>query len=146
MNEAWELQENSMSTLADYNRQLITEFRARGGNVDGRPLLLLTTTGAKSGQSHTAPLMSIPDGKRFLVLASNAGAEKAPDWYHNLVVNPQVTVEVGGATFETKAVVADGEEREHLWAKVIAIASFFVEHQAKISRQIPIVILDRPPN
>ncbi|HEY3993559.1 MAG TPA: nitroreductase/quinone reductase family protein, partial [Ktedonobacteraceae bacterium] len=82
-----------------YNLQLVEEFRANRGKTDGpfaaRPLLLLTTAGAKSGQERTSPLMYIPDGAHLLVIASNVGAPKHPDWYHNLLVHPNVTVEVG---------------------------------------------------
>src|SRR2546430_13061868 len=90
-----------------YNRQLIEEFRAERGNpagpMAGRPLLLLTTTGAKSGQSRVAPLMYVPEGDRLLIIASNAGAPQHPDWYHNLVAHPQVTVEVGTETYTATA-------------------------------------------
>ena len=128
-----------------FNRQLIEDFRTNRGSgpMAGRPLLLLTTTGAKSGQPRTTPMMYVPDGDRLLIIASNAGAPKHPDWYHNLLAHPQVTVEVGSETFETTATVAEGEERQRLWAMIVERYPFFAEHQAKISRQIPIVILKR---
>ncbi|TME01188.1 MAG: nitroreductase family deazaflavin-dependent oxidoreductase, partial [Chloroflexi bacterium] len=92
-----------MADQNDYNRQLIEDFRANrgknGGPFAGRPLLLLTTTGAKSGQRRTTPMMFIPDGDRLLVIASNVGAPAHPDWYRNLVAHPDVTVEVGAETF-----------------------------------------------
>jgi deazaflavin-dependent oxidoreductase (nitroreductase family) len=91
-----------------YNRQLIEAFRANRGKSDepseARPLILLTTTGAKSGQARTSPLMYIPDGDRLLVLASNYGAPKHPDWYYNLLAHPNVTVEVGSETYQAIAV------------------------------------------
>ena len=131
----------------DYNRQLIEDFRANRSKPDSpfasRPLLLLTTTGAKSGQPRTAPMMYIPDGDRLLVIASNAGAAKHPDWYHNLVAHPQVTVEVRDETYEATASVATGEERQRLWTKVVEAAPFFAEHQAKIIREIPVIVLER---
>ncbi len=131
----------------DYNRQLIEDFRANrhkvGGPFEGRPLLLLTTTGARSGASRTTPMMYIPDGDRMLVVASNAGAPAHPDWYYNLVAHPQATVEVGTETFDAVAVVAEGEERQRLWARIIELYPFFAEHQAKVSRQIPVIALSR---
>src|SRR5712691_13553460 len=108
-----------MTDQNDYNRKLIEEFRANrdkaGRAFEGRPLLLLTTTGARSGQRRTTPMMYIPDGDRLLVIASNAGAPAHPDWYRNLVAHPGVTVEVGSETFEATAIVTTGEERNQLW-------------------------------
>lgn len=130
-----------------YNSQLVEQFRASREKdpvpMNGRPLLLLTTVGAKTGHRHTAPMMVIPDGDRFLVVASNAGAPSDPQWYRNLIAHPEVTVEVGKETFEAVATVAEGEERRRLWAKVLEAGPFFADHQAKITRQIPIVILTR---
>jgi deazaflavin-dependent oxidoreductase (nitroreductase family) len=130
-----------------YNRQLIEEFRANqgGGPMAGRPLLLLTTTGVKTGQRRTSPMMYVPDGDRLLVIASNAGALAHPDWYRNLVANPDVTVEVGDETYAARAVVLDGAERERVWAGIVERYPFFVEHQAKITRQIPVIALERRP-
>lgn len=131
----------------DYNRQLIADFRANRSKPDSpfasRPLLLLTTIGAKSGQPRTTPMMYIPDSNRLLVIASNAGAAQHPDWYYNLVAHPEVTVEVKDETYNAIATVTEGEERQRLWAKVIAAAPFFVEHQAKITREIPVIALER---
>ena len=133
-----------------YNQQLIAEFRSSRANdvmtLNGRPLLLLTTIGRKSGQPSTTPVMNFPDGDRFIVLASNAGAASDPDWYRNLVAHPEVTVEVGKETFQAIATVAEGEERGRLWTKALEIGPFFADHQAKISRTIPIVILQRRSN
>ncbi len=130
-----------------YNRQLIEEFRADrdkgGGAMKGRPLLLLTTTGAKSGQLRTKPMMYIPDGDRLLVIASNAGAPTHPDWYRNLVAHPEVTVEVGNETFKAIATVTEGLERQRLWSRVVELYPFFADHQAKTSRQIPVIVLRR---
>jgi len=131
----------------NYNRQLIEDFRANRGKPDGpfakRQLLLLTTTGAKSGQARTTPMMYIPDGERLLVIASNAGAPTHPDWYRNLTVRPEVTVEVGAETFEASAVVTEGLERQQLWTRIVASYPFFTEHQAKVTRQIPVIALER---
>jgi len=130
-----------------YNRQLIEEFRADrdkgGGAMKGRPLLLLTTTGAKSGQLRTKPMMFIPDGDRLLVIASNAGAAIHPDWYRNLVAHPEVTVEVGNETFKAIASVTEGPERQRLWSRVVELYPFFADHQAKTTRQIPVIVLER---
>ena len=131
-----------------YNRQMIEQFRASwsksGGPMEGRAMLLLTTTGAKSGQPRTTPMMYIPNGDRLIVLASNAGATNHPDWYHNLVAHPQVTVEAKGETFTATATVTAGAERQQLWDMVVAQYPFFSEHQAKITRQIPLILLTRP--
>jgi deazaflavin-dependent oxidoreductase (nitroreductase family) len=136
-----------MTDQNTYNRQLIEEFRANrgksGGPMEGRPLLLLTTTGAKSGQLRTTPMMYIPDGDRLLVIASNAGAPVHPDWYRNLVAYPEVTVEVGNEIFEAIAIVTDGPERQRLWTRVVELYPFFADHQAKVTRQIPVIVLER---
>ena len=131
----------------DYNKRLIEEFRADRSNngeaFKGRPLLLLTTTGARSGQRRTTPMMYVSDGNRLLVIASNAGASKHPAWYRNLLAHPQVTVEVGTETFDAVAAVAEGEERERLWSRIVELHPFFADHQAKVTRQIPVIMLSR---
>jgi deazaflavin-dependent oxidoreductase (nitroreductase family) len=131
----------------DYNQRLIEQFRAdRSNNGDafkGRPLLLLTTTGARSGQRRTTPMMYVRDGECLLVIASNAGAPKHPAWYHNLVAHPHVTVEVGRDTYDATAIVTEGAERQQLWDKVVEQYPFFADHQAKVTRQIPVVALER---
>jgi len=136
-----------MTDQNEYNRQLIEQFRATrgasGGPLDGRTVLLLTTTGAKSGQRRTIPLMYIPEGDRLLIIASNAGAPAHPDWYHNLVAHANVTVEVGAETFEATAVVVEGAERQRLWSWIVEQYPFFAGHQAKIARQIPVIALER---
>ena len=136
-----------MTGQNDYNRQLIEEFRSNrarsGGPFEGRPLLLLTTTGAKGGQHRTTPMMYVPDGDRLLVIASNAGAQAHPDWYYNLVAHPEVTVEVGTETYDATAAVTQGAERDQLWTSIVDKYPFFTEHQAKITRQIPVIALSR---
>jgi deazaflavin-dependent oxidoreductase (nitroreductase family) len=126
-----------------HNRQVIADFRANGGVEPGRHLLLLTTTGARTGQERTSPMMYVPEGDRLLVIASNAGAARHPNWYHNLVAHPEVTVEVTGETYPARARVTAGAERERLWADITRQYPFFLDHQAKITRTIPIVSLDR---
>jgi deazaflavin-dependent oxidoreductase (nitroreductase family) len=136
-----------MTDQNPYNRQLIEEFRAHrgksGGPMEGRPLLLLTTTGAKSGQLRTTPVMYIPDGDRLLVIASNAGAATHPDWYRNLVAHSEVTVEVGNETYKAIAMVTEGSERQRLWTRVVELYPFFTDHEAKTTRQIPVIVLRR---
>jgi deazaflavin-dependent oxidoreductase (nitroreductase family) len=122
---------------------LIEEFRAAGRSLEGRPLLLLTTIGARSGQEHTVPIMYVPDGDRLLVIASNAGAPRHPDWYHNLVANPHVTVEANGETYPAMAAVTHGVERDRLFKNVAAQYPFFNDHQSKINRTIPVVAVQR---
>jgi deazaflavin-dependent oxidoreductase (nitroreductase family) len=133
--------------LNEHNQRLIEEFRsAREAGQDpapGRPMLLLTTTGARTGRRRTTPMMYVRDGDRVLVFASNAGAPRHPDWYHNLLAHPEVTVEVGTETYDAVAVVTHGAERDRLFARTVESYPFFAEHQEKISRQIPVVALER---
>ena len=133
----------------DYNQRIIDEFRAHGGVVQPGPngrqrhLLLLTTTGAKTGRRRTAPLAYTRDGDHYVVIASRAGSPRHPDWFHNLVANPTVTVEVGAETFEARARVAEGKERERLYALQAEQMPQFAEYQQRTSRQIPVVVLER---
>jgi deazaflavin-dependent oxidoreductase (nitroreductase family) len=126
-----------------FNRQMISDFRAHDPKIAGHRLLLLTTNGVRSGQPHTAPLTYVSDGDRVLVIASNAGAARHPAWYLNLVANPAVTVELHDEIFQARAVVAEGEEYDRLWAQIVAEMPYFTDHQAQISRKIPVVILER---
>jgi deazaflavin-dependent oxidoreductase (nitroreductase family) len=131
--------------MKQINAGVIAQFRA-GGPIEGMNrdgLLLLTTTGAKSGQSRTTPMMFHRDGDRLLVIASNIGAAKHPDWYVNLVANPHVVVEVGAERFEATAVPLTGDERERLWTMLKQSYPFFADHEAKTSREIPVVALTR---
>jgi len=133
--------------MNDYNRRLIEEFRAHGGKVggmwEGTPLLLLTTTGARSGERRTTPMGYLPDGDRLIVWASNGGSPTHPGWYHNLVAHPHVTVEVGTETFDAIAVVTAGAERDRLWTQGVAVYPQLAEAQAKTARQIPVIALSR---
>ena len=128
-----------MTTRNDYNRQVIEEFRANGGKVsgiwEGTPLLLLTTTGAKSGERRITPMGYIPDGDRLIVIASNGGAPTHPGWSHNLVAHPEVTVEVGTGTFDAIAVVTEDSERDRLWTKAVEWYPFLAETQAKTTAE-----------
>ena len=136
-----------MANTNNWNRQTIEEFRENGGKVggfwEGKPLLLLTTTGAKSGQRHTNPMMYLADGNRLLVFASKRGAPTNPDWYHNLVAHPEVTVEVGTETYEATATVLNGEERDRLYARQAELYPQFGEYQANTTRKIPVIALER---
>jgi deazaflavin-dependent oxidoreductase (nitroreductase family) len=133
--------------MSDWNNQVITEFHANegkvGGPFKGAPLLLLTTMGAKSGKQYTAPLMYLPDGDRMLIFASKGGAPTNPDWYHNLLAHPQTTVEVGTETFNVKATVVTGEERDRLYAIQAKRYPGFADYQAKTTRKIPVIALER---
>ncbi len=132
---------------SDFNLKIIEEFRANGGETfgpfKGRPLLLLTTTGAKSGEERTTPLVYSKDGDRLVIIASMGGAPKHPAWYLNLVANPKATVEVGAEKFTARASVAEGAERERLYAQQAAEMPAFNEYQEKTTRQIPVVVLER---
>ena len=133
--------------MNDYNRRIMEEFRATGGKVggmwEGTPLLLLTTTGARSGERRTTPMAYVPDGDRLLVWASNGGSPTHPAWYHNLVAHPHVTVEVGTETYDAIAVVTADAERERLWTQAVALYPSLAEAQAKTTRQIPLIVLSR---
>lgn len=137
----------STSTFNDYNRRLIEEFRANAGSVGGMfagmPILLLTTTGARSGQTRVNPLAYSKDGDNHVVIASKGGAPTHPSWYHNLVAHPNVTVEVGNEKFEARARVTEGEERARLFAAQAAQMSNFNDYQEKTSRQLPVIVLER---
>ncbi len=133
--------------MNDFNKGIIEEFRRNqgkvGGPFQGAPVLLLTTKGAKSGRQHTTPLMYLPDGERIVVFASMGGAPKNPAWYHNLVANPVTTVEANGEKFEAKATVAQGDERDKLFARQSKAYPQFAEYQQKTTRRIPVIVLER---
>jgi deazaflavin-dependent oxidoreductase (nitroreductase family) len=125
------------------NRKVIEQFRA-GGDIDGMQrdrLLLLTTIGAKSGQPRTTPMMFHRQDDRLLVIASNIGAPRHPDWYLNLVAEPHVTVEVGVETYPALAHPLEGSERESMWTALKEHYPFFAEHETKTTRTIPVVAL-----
>ena len=133
--------------MADYNASVIEEFRANGGKVGGNfagaPLLLLHTTGAKSGKERVNPMMYQDLGEgRVAVFASKAGMETNPDWYHNLVANPDVTAEIGTETHTFRAHTATAAEREPIWSKQKRDYPGFAEYETKTSRQIPVLILE----
>jgi deazaflavin-dependent oxidoreductase (nitroreductase family) len=134
-----------VSDMDDFNRAIIDEFRANDGKVggpfEGAPVLLLTATGAKSGQQRTTPVMYLPDGDRMVIFASKGGAPTNPGWFHNLRANPTATVEVGNDTVEVEAVVTEGDERERLFRKQAELYPQFADYETKTTRQIPVVAL-----
>jgi deazaflavin-dependent oxidoreductase (nitroreductase family) len=127
--------------------RVVAEFRARGGKVGGyhasMQLLLLTTTGARTGQRRAVPLTYLPDGDRYIVTAGNAGSDRHPAWYYNLMASPDVTVEVGSESFRSVAVIADEAERGALYELFAAAYPQLSGYQAQTVRQIPLVVLAR---
>ena len=135
-----------MTDFNGWNRKIIEEFRANGGQVggqfEGSPLLLLHTTGARTGQERVSPVMYRVDGDRLVVFASKAGMPTNPDWYHNLVAHPDVDAEVGTETRPLRARVAEGDERERIWSAQKREYPGFADYETKTSREIPVVILE----
>jgi len=133
--------------LGNVNQQVIAEFRTTGGTVGGyvagMTLLLLTTVGAKSGRRQTVPLTYLADGERHVVVAAAGGTAANPAWYHNLITNPTVTVEVGTDVFDATARIATGDEREALFSRFVAQYPQLALYQARTTRQIPVIILTR---
>lgn len=138
-----------MADMNEWNKGIIAEFRANagvvGGQFAGAPMVLITTTGAKSGQQRTTPLVCFPDGDRIAIFASKAGAPTNPDWYHNLVANPELTVEFGAETYAATATELHGSERDEIFAKQVERMPGFGEYAAKTAgiRVIPVVALTR---
>ena len=131
----------------DWNRATIEEFRANKGKVggfwEGRPLLLITTTGAKSGRHHTNPVMYMREDGHLYIFASKGGAPAHPDWYHNLLAHPAVTVELEDEKFNATAKPVKGEERDEIYARWARQYPQFQEYQEKTSRKIPVIELER---
>ena len=136
-----------MADRNEFNAQVIAEFRANGGAVggafDGATIVLLTTTGARSGLERVTPVVCRVDGDDVYVFASKAGAPTDPDWFHNLVANPEVGVELGTDTFRARAVVLEGTTRDEVYAAHAAEYPNFAEYEAATDRVIPVVRLDR---
>jgi deazaflavin-dependent oxidoreductase (nitroreductase family) len=131
----------------EFNRGIVEEFRATGGRLTGRfatrPILLLTTTGARTGLPRTVPLVYTTDGDSLVVIASKGGEPTNPDWYHNLVANPIVTVELPGDTYRARAIVTEGAERDRLFAQQAAQMPFFAGYARTTPRTIPVIVLKR---
>jgi deazaflavin-dependent oxidoreductase (nitroreductase family) len=139
--------EATMNDYNEWNAKIIAEFRANAGKVGGQfanaTMVLVTTTGARSGKLRINPLVYLPDGKRIVIFASKAGAPTNPDWFYNLRANPLVTVEVGAETYQARAVIIEGEERDRLYAAQVKRFSAFGEYEAKTTRKIPVIALER---
>ena len=131
--------------MPDWNSKIIEEFRANegkvGGPFEGASLLLLHIVGARTGQQRVNPMMYRPVPGGYAVFASKAGAPTNPDWYHNLLAHPDVAAEIGTATVQLHARVAEGAEREEIWEAHKAANPGFADYEKKTTRQIPVVIL-----
>jgi deazaflavin-dependent oxidoreductase (nitroreductase family) len=136
-----------MGSPKDWNKMIIEEFRANGGEVGGRfagrTLLLLHTTGAKSQQPRINPVACVKDGDQFVIAASKGGAPTNPDWYYNLVAHPDVTVEVGTEQIHVHATVAAEPDRTRLYQQMVAMMPGFAEYEQKTTRSIPVIVLTR---
>ena len=134
-----------MSETNDRNQKIIAEFRANdgavGGPFEGAPLLLLHSTGARSGKERINPMMYQAVDGSYAVFASKAGAPTNPDWFHNLVANPDASVEVGAQTVPVRARVAEGAERARIWTRQTELYPGFADYESKTTREIPVVIL-----
>lgn len=138
-----------MNEAQERNKTIIEEFRANDGKVGGgyadKSLLLLHTIGAKSGLPRINPVVFLADGERLVVIAARAGAPTNPGWYHNIVANPEVRVEVGTEEFQTLAVIAAEPERGQLYEKMTTLNPNFAEYPRKTTRIIPVIVLTRMP-
>jgi len=136
-----------MSDPNNFNQQIIEEFRANSGNVGGpfagSTMLLLTTTGAKSGQPRISPLVYMANGDHMIIIASKGGAPTNPDWFYNLKANPVVTIERGTETFQARATIPEAAERDRLFEQVSTKMPGFGEYQRNTTRQIPVVVLEK---
>jgi deazaflavin-dependent oxidoreductase (nitroreductase family) len=135
-----------MPDVNDWNRGTIEAFRANKGQVggmwEGRPLLLITTTGAKSGRRYTNPVMYLREGDRLFIFASKSGAPTNPAWYFNLLAHPDVTVEIGDQTSQAIAKSVTGEERDQIFARWAERYPQFRDYQEKTTRIIPVIELE----
>jgi deazaflavin-dependent oxidoreductase (nitroreductase family) len=133
--------------MSDFNARIIEEFRSNegrvGGPFEGAPMLLLHTTGARSGAERVSPVVYAEDGDRWVVFASKGGAPTNPDWFHNLRAHPDATIEVGTDTVPVVARAAEGDERERLWSRQKERMPGFADYEQKTTREIPVVVLER---
>ena len=136
-----------MSDTTDFNQTIIDEFRANGGKVGGgfagAPMVIITTKGAKSGQTRVNPLVCLPKDGTLYVFASKGGAPTNPDWYYNLVAHPEVTVEYGDDTYTATASEVSGAERDHLYAEQVTRFPAFGDYEKQTTRKIPVIALTR---
>jgi deazaflavin-dependent oxidoreductase (nitroreductase family) len=133
---------------AEMTRLMIEDMRSHHGEVTqgplkGKPLMLLTTIGARSGMRRTSIVTYSRDGDRYAIAASKGGAPNHPGWFHNLVANPQVTLEVGGETFHALATVTSGPKRDELWERHTDLLPEFKEYPGRTTRVIPMILLER---
>lgn len=133
--------------MNEFNEGVIEEFRANGGKVggpfEGAPMILVHHTGAKSGTERVTPLVYQADGDNWVIFASKAGAPSHPHWYHNLMANPDTTIEVGDETIPVTTTEASGDERSRLWETQKQQAPQFAEYEAKTGREIPVLVFSR---
>jgi len=138
---------SDLDDVNEFNRGIIEQFRANDGKVgppfEGAPLLILHSTGAKSGKNRLAPIVFQSVGDAWAVFASKAGAPDNPDWYHNLVANPRAKIELGTEDVDVTARVLEGDERSEVWEKQKQLMPGFAEYEAKTDRVIPVVLLER---
>jgi deazaflavin-dependent oxidoreductase (nitroreductase family) len=131
----------------DFNDRIVDEFRAKGGKLpgpaEGSALLLLHTRGARTGRERVNPVayQALPDG--WAIFAAHAGADKNPDWFHNLVAGPETIIEVGTETVPVRARIATGEEREHIWSRQKAFYPRYAKYESQTTREIPVIVLER---
>jgi deazaflavin-dependent oxidoreductase (nitroreductase family) len=142
------VQESHMTQPNDFNQKLMEDFRANAGHVSsgpfvGRPVLIITTTGARSGQQRETPLVFGEDGANLFVIASKGGAPTHPAWFHNISANPEVTLEVGAQKYRARARVAGSAERDRLYNMQAAAMPAFADYEQKTTRKIPVVVLER---
>jgi deazaflavin-dependent oxidoreductase (nitroreductase family) len=137
-----------MSNERDWNAEVIAEFRANGGDVaapydDPPPMLLVHTIGRRTGEKHVVPMRCLPDGEVLYIFGSAHGSDRHPDWYHNLVAQPDIVIEKGTETIPVHATVLDGDERDTIFARQAARFPIFADYQSRVARTIPVVRLDR---
>jgi len=137
----------SDSNQNDFNQNVIDEFRANGGKVggyfEGKDVVLLNSTGAKSGQPRLTPLVYVTDAANYVLIASKGGAPSNPDWYYNLKANPNITLELGTETIDGEAVEVSGEERDRLYAKMVEVMPGFADYERNTTRKIPVFTVAR---
>ena len=135
-----------MTDPNEFNRGVIAEFHERGGVVggpfEGAPMILINHRGATTGKAYTTPLVHTRDGAAYVVIASKGGAPQHPQWFHNLVANPDITIEVGTETIPVKARVAEGDERTRLFRAQADLMPGFDDYAKATTREIPVVVLD----
>ena len=129
------------------NQRIIDEFHANegkvGGHFEGKTLLILHTIGARTGKERVKPVAYVRDGERYAVIASKGGAPTNPDWYHNILAHPRLTVEIGTESFQVDAKVTEEPERRRLYEKMVKMMPGFDDYRRKTKRVIPVIVLTR---